>query len=193
MLYEEMTQLLQPGYSSMETGFKMLPNGELFVAVHNRMFDCKAHWLDLWFGHFETEADFIEWHPEEHLNHWWNDKWRKGQYVGAAHTSRQSIGGRQGQYSTIHFIDPATMFDMAAVAQAGATVVLAYGTPGDYGDSEEKVTRFVHVARNTKLGCEVRSRFWVRTKEQFGPLLIHHCLGEFGHAQAIWKREFSGR
>lgn len=83
------------------------------------------------------------------------------------------------------------MFDMDAVKAANATVVLAYGTPGEYGDSTEKMTRFVHVSRNTRFGCEVRSRFWVNTSEEFGPLLIDHCFGEFGYAQAIWKREFS--
>jgi hypothetical protein len=190
MNYEDMTDLLLPGYLPVETGYRMLPNGELFVAVHNRLLGCRAKWLDLWFGHFETEADFQEWHPDEHFNHHWNDKWRKGHYIGAAHTARQSIGGRHAQFSTLHFEDPARMFSKEAQERAGATIVLAYGTPGNYGDSQEKMTRFVHVARDTKLGCEIRSRFWVKTSIDFGPSLIDHVLGEFGHASAIWQREF---
>ena len=193
MLYEEMTQLLQPGYLPLETGYRMLPTGELFVAVHNRLFDCRATWLDRWFGHFETESDFVEWHPEEHFTHSWNSKWSKGNYIGAAHTAKQSIGKRHAQFSTIHFEDPAVMFNPAEVASAGATVVLCHATPGSFGESSEKVSRFVHVSRNTKLGCEIRSRFWVKANEDFGPLLIDHCLGEFGHLQRIWLREFSGK
>lgn len=193
MNYEQMTELLKPGYLPLETGYHMLPNGELFVAVHNRLFGCKAHWLDLWFGHFETEADFVEWHPDEHFTHSWNSAWRKGHYIGAAHTAKQSIGGRHAQFSTIHFEDPSKIFNPAEQAAAGATVVLAHATPGSFGESNEVVSRFVHVARNTKLGCEIRSRFWVKTGIEFGPLLIDHCLGEFGHLHHIWPREFNGR
>lgn len=192
MKYEEMTDLLKPGYLELETGYRMLhETDELLVAINNRMMGCKHEWLDRWFGHFETAEDFIEWHPQEHFTHTWNDKWSKGNYIGAAHTAKQKIGGRQPQFSTIHFEDPAVMFDMDKVREANATVALAYGTPGEFGDSEEKMTRFVHVARDTRFGCEVRSRFWVKTTEDFGPLLIDHCLGEFGYAQEIWKREFS--
>ena len=194
MNYEDMPLLLEPGYLPLETGYTILPSGELFVAVCNQLHGCKAEMLDWWFGHFETVEDFQEWHPDDHLWHIWNDKWRPGYYIGAAHTARQKIAGKEPQYSTIHFEDPLTMFDEKHLADSRATVVLAYSTAGEYGDSEEKAGRFVHCARDTKFGCELRSRFWLTTNsEDFGPLLIDHCFNEYSNCAEIWPRIFADR
>ena len=46
MLIEEVNQLLDPGYQSMETGYFRLENGDMHVRVLTRMPGCKGKMVD---------------------------------------------------------------------------------------------------------------------------------------------------
>lgn len=42
MLFEDVNQLSESGYSPFETGYKRLPNGDMYIAVLTRMRRCEA-------------------------------------------------------------------------------------------------------------------------------------------------------
>jgi hypothetical protein len=179
MLLEEVNQLLEPGYLPMETGYCRLPNGQAFAAALVRMPGCKAEMLDWWFGFFLRDTEtYKQWDPKAHLRFEWDDKWSPGHYIGASHYGEEYLAGKVLKF-IVKFDDPALFFDTSKFKEAnvGAVVCgegfLPDGTPDG---------RFVHLARDTEFGAEVRSRFWIYSgDEKIARGHMEHCLSEMGY------------
>lgn len=182
MLYEEVNQLLEPGYSDFETGYKRLPNGDMYVAVLTRMPRCEAKMIDWWFGYAGDTEKYKLWHPTDHIIGDWAN-WSPGHYIGASHLVHEYIGGELVKLK-ITFFDPSEIFDTSRFEEArvGAAVC------GNVGPLEEDIQmgRLVHFVRDTDLGCEMRSRFWLfQGEEKLGRNLMQHCIEEMGNLGSI--------
>jgi len=183
MLYEEVNQLLEPGYSSFETGYKRLANGQMYIAVLTRMPRCEAKMIEWWFGYAGDTAKYKLWHPTDHVIGDWDEHWKPGQYIGASHLVHEYIGGEMTKLK-ITFFEPSKIFDTRRFPQArvGAAVC------GNVGLLEEPVQlgHLVHFVRDTDLGCEMRSRFWLfDAPENLGAALMQHCIEEMSNLGSI--------
>jgi transposase-like protein len=154
---EELNQLLQPGYSTFETGYHRLPNGQMVVAALTPMPGCRGRWVDWWFSNYIKDTEtFRKWDPGA-LCFRWEENWKPGHYIGAKSYSELSIGPKVVRHRRI-FDDPASIFNMGKLAEANIEAAIC---GEDFNMDGGKEGRVVHVARRTDFGCELRTRFWI--------------------------------
>lgn len=149
MELHEANDLLAPGYLPLESGHARLPSGMVVVAALNRVHRCSGEMLDWWFKRHKSQEEFVRWHPTEHVSAEYHDGMMFPVHVRAGQTLRGRIQTRP----------PGNLFDAAALAASGASVV-TYGRGGP-ADGELWMMHTAHVGRDTDYGCEVRSRFWI--------------------------------
>ena len=64
---ERISDLLDPGYHEVETGWCIMPNGTGYLAVHNRMPGVTVEMLDWWFWwHSMASMRYGLWYPPGH-------------------------------------------------------------------------------------------------------------------------------
>jgi hypothetical protein len=194
MLYKEVNQLLKPGYLPFETGYERLSNGDMYIAVLTRMPHCEAKMIDWWFGYAGDTEKYKLWHPM-HVVGDWDEHWRPGHYIGASHLVHEYIGGDLVKLR-ITFFEPSKIFDPSKFAEARVGAVIC----GDVGALEEdmQMGHLIHFVRDTDLGCEMRSRFWIfNGDEKIGAGLMQHCIEEMSQLGAIlpglYKKEKSAK
>lgn len=174
---DEAKQLLEPGYSPVETGYYRLPNGHMHVRVLTRMPRCKGKMVDWWFGYLKDTETYKLWDPKSHLSLKWDEHWKPGHYIGASHTVEELMGP-QVLKARIQFYDPSKVFDTSKFKEAkvGAAIcAIAYENEVPHG-------QLIHFVRDTDFGCEMRSRFWLfHVPDIAGMGLITHCIEEMGN------------
>jgi hypothetical protein len=158
MLRERADDLLNPGYLPLESGYQRLEDGSLFVANLTMMPGCKGAMVDWWFGYLRTDEHYRRWHPRDHVSLEWDEKWRPGHYVGATHRVCETIGGELRKLK-IRFLDPSELLDTSRFEEARVSGVV-YGRTGLL-DVPVWTGHVLHLCRDTDLGCEMRSRFWL--------------------------------
>lgn len=179
MRLEEVSQLLNPGYLPMETGYARLPNGHMYIAVLTRMPQCKGKMIYWWFGYVGDTEKYKMWHPHDHLIGDWDEHWKPGHYIGASHLVHEYIGGEIAKLR-ITFREPSNFFDTSKFPEAkvGAAVC------GNIGllEADVQLGHLIHFVRDTDFGCEMRSRFWLfKAKEGMARDLMQHCIEEMGN------------
>ena len=174
---DEVNQLLEPGYMSIEAGYYRLPNGDMHVRTLTRMPRCKGKMVDWWFGYIKDTETYKMWHPESHRYFEWDEHWSPGHYIGASHISKEDIGNGITTVR-IQFFDPAEIFDTSELAKVGVAVCAnAFNEQGNHHG------RLVHFIRDTDYGCEMRNRFWLlhNPPDEIGPGVLKHNLDEMGN------------
>ena len=177
MLFHEANQLLEPGYMALETGYYVLSNGQMHVAVLTRMPGCKGKMVTWWFGYLDGTETYRMWEPKSHLTLEWDEQWQPGSYIGASYIAEGEFGGLVNKMR-IHFHDPSECLDTSRFEEAEVGTAI-YANAYDL----EKVPhgRILHFVRDTDFGCEMRSRFWLfRATESEATRLMHHCIKEMG-------------
>ena len=179
MRLEDVNQLLEPGYLPFETSYTRLSNGQLYIAVLTRMPRCAGKMVDWWFGYAGDTKKYKLWHPTDHLVGDWDEHWRPGYYVGASHLVHEYIG-KDICKLRITFSEPSNFFDTSRFKSAGVTAAVC----GRVGllEEEKQLGYLIHFVRDTKFGCEMRSRFWLfDAPDEFGRDLMTHCIQEMGN------------
>jgi DAPG hydrolase PhiG domain len=179
MRLEDVNQLLEPGYLPFETGYKRLTNGQMYIAVLTRMPGCKSKMVDWWFGYAGDTKKYKLWHPKDHIIGDWDEQWRPGHYIGASHLVHEYIGQELCKLK-ITFYEPSEVFDTSRFKEAkvGAAVCGRVGML----EEEKQLGYLIHFVRDTKFGCEMRSRFWLfEAPEQFVRSLMIHNIEEMGN------------
>lgn len=159
MQFEDVSELLKPGYLPMESGVLSFDDGTKTVAALTRMPGCKAKMVHWWFGWLGGTDQYKLWHPDDHLYSDWEGR-ENGQYIGGSHLVHEYLAGPSGPVFKlkIQFQPPAEFLGDPGFEQFDDVAVAA-----KIGDLEHPVNfgRMVHFVRNTRFGCEMRSRFFL--------------------------------
>lgn len=159
MRFEDVSDLLAPGYLPFESGVVSYDDGLKTVAALTRMPGCKAKMVDWWFGWLGGTDQYKLWHPTDHLFSDWEGR-KDGKYVGGSHLVHEYLAGSDGPVYKlkIQFQDPGPFLGDPGFGQFDGVAVSA-----KIGDLEHPVNfgRMVHFVRNTNFGCEMRSRFFL--------------------------------
>jgi hypothetical protein len=200
-------RLLDPGYTTLESGWVRLDDGQLHVAAWTIMPGCTGRMVDWWFGWLRTTEQYKWWHPTDHVWCEWVGERGTGPYVGGEHHVHEYIGGEL-QKLRISFREPATYFDAAKLASSGVSAAVC----GRVGELEAPIWggHLIHLVRDTAYGCEMRSRFWLgdvepaelaptpemwrqMLTERMAEGLVKHCHEEMsylaGFLPELWARE----
>ncbi|MCS6784057.1 MAG: hypothetical protein RMK31_01915 [Candidatus Caldarchaeum sp.] len=185
---DEASQLLQPGYLPFESGFKNLDNNILLVAALTRMHYCRKDMVEWWFAHGlsprEHTAIYKLWHNVDHVRGEWDEKWSSGNYIGASHIVDETLGGKPPVYKLkINFQEPSLLYDTSKFKDANATAMVAYIYDRDRG---LRLGVMTHYVRDTYLGCEMRSRFWLENANtEIARNLFQHCVEEMSNLAVL--------
>lgn len=153
---EILDEMLLDGYGTFETGVKMLPSGDAFVANMIPMPNCKGKMIAWWFGSFlENTSQYKFWH-RDHTTFEWDDKKKPGTCVGATHFSAEYISGELLQMA-IRFYDPMELFDAKKLEAANVGAVIC----AEITSGENHYATFIHLVQDTSVGANMKSRFWL--------------------------------
>lgn len=159
MRFENVSDLLLPGYLPFESGTMAYPDGFRTVAALTRMPNCRAKMVHWWFGWLGGTEQYKLWHPTDHLFSDWEGR-ENGVYVGSSHLVHEYLGGADGPVFKLklQFQPPGEFLGSPEFDQFDGIAVSAR-----IGALEEPMNlgRMVHFVRNTPWGCEMRSRFFL--------------------------------
>lgn len=158
MRFENVSDLLEPGYLPFESGVLSFDDGKKTVAALTRMAGCKAKMVHWWFGWLGGTDQYKLWHPVDHLHSDWEGR-EDGNYIGGAHLVHEYLAGPGPVFKLkIQFQPPAAFLGNAGFESFDGVAVAA-----NIGDLDHPVNfgRMVHFVRNTSFGCEMRSRFFL--------------------------------
>lgn len=173
---ENISDLLNPGYLPIETGWCQMPNGGGFIANLTKMPGVTAEMIYWWFTYFTmNDLRYKIWYRPCHLGHYISPTRRKicldpksripeDTFWGATHYAVEDIGGGP-ELIAIHFKSPEDMgFDMSRFKQPYVSALVA-----GYGDQlvllDKNAPRgcafMCHIVRDVPGGVEWRTRFWM--------------------------------
>lgn len=158
MRFENVSDLLEPGYLPFESGVLSFDDGKKTVAALTRMAGCKAKMVHWWFGWLGGTDQYKLWHPVDHLYSDWEGR-EDGNYIGGAHLVHEYLAGPGPVFKLkIQFQPPAAFLGNSGFESFDGVAVAA-----KIGDLDHPVNfgRMVHFVRNTSFGCEMRSRFFL--------------------------------
>ena len=201
----EATYLAEPGYTKLEVGYTLEPDGAIHVAVLTQMPNVTPDMWDWWFGWHGSKANRYKlWHPKAHVNAQWADDQDEVAYIGRTSLIDEYIG-EELMSAAIQFRQPTELgFSHESLKNPNDAVYICArlghpSLPVDYG-------WLVHQVRAVEGGAEMRSRFWVggpyiqvrkegvlaemvsgflrkvrSPPEQFAKDLLRHCSEEMNH------------
>ncbi|MBN1849662.1 MAG: hypothetical protein JW932_13880 [Deltaproteobacteria bacterium] len=178
MLFEDVNQLLKPGYMPIETGYYQLPSGHIHVAVLTRMPGSKGRMVDWWFEYHLDSAAYEMWRlkPPETLKSIKRNK--QGSYIGTNQILLEDPD--QGDIKLrVHFHDPSEFLDVSRFEETHTGAAICANV---YNFEKVPLGRTIHFVRDTDFGCEMRSRFWLyQASEIEGRHLMQHCIERMGY------------
>jgi len=210
----EVPRLNQAGYSDIETGLYMAPDGSIRVAVLTPMPGVSPQMWDWWFAwHGCQDNRYKLWHPGAHVSAAWQDgDQERLAYIGRTSMIEEYIG-KSLEKANIRFIDPTEL----GLQNTKNTVFICARV--GYTQLPLDVGWLVHQVRAVEGGAEMRSRFWmggphiqlrsavpgagilskilqktVKLSLSQGQDLLQHCAEEMQHLAAFLPqlyREFN--
>lgn len=159
MRYEEVNDLLKPGYLPIESGVVSYDDGFKTVCALARMPRSKVKMIEWWFRYLGGTEQYKLWHPVDHLFSDWEGR-VPGTHIGSSHLVHEYLAGPDGPVYKlrINFRDPKEFFDEKKWGNFGGAAICAR-----IGDLDHPINfgKMVHFVRNTDQGCEMRSRFFL--------------------------------
>lgn len=153
---QEVPVLSKTGYSKVETGLCLVPDGSIRVAVLTPMPGVSPQMWDWWFAwHGSQSSRYKLWHPGAHVSAAWQD----GDQTRLAYIGRTSMIeeylGKSLEKANIRFIDPAEL----GLKSTDDNVFICARV--GYTNLPLEVGWLVHQVRSVAGGAEMRSRFWM--------------------------------
>jgi len=175
LLFENINDLLNPGYLPLEDGYCRMPDGSFFVAVRTEFLDVTKEMLDWWFWwHSQEPLRYRIWYPECHFDisveGAQETSRNKPQYSHTTHFPVEDVGLGKEKLS-IHFLPPDEFgFDISRFEEANIATVIC-GVVGSVTHHIKQHTSMCHLVRKLSTGLEMRSRFWVGHTLRFNGIL----------------------
>jgi transposase-like protein len=178
MLLEEANWLLEPGYTSMETGFCRLPNGQMYIAVLTRMPGCKGKWVNWLFDSDQPDSTVYKEFNKDNLSLGSAKERKLREHVKNIFYNQPLTEGKLLKYRVIRE-DPSQIFDTSKLIEAGVTSVFYAKSYMPDGTPEGQI---VHIIKDTSYGCEMRSRFWIyNDTEETAQIRLEHYISVHGY------------
>jgi len=200
--FEDINDLLNPGYLEVENGYCINPDGTGFVAVRTDIPGATADMIQWWFWwHANKNIRYKIWCPGDHyaISVKNEDQARdlsltyEQRRVNNVHYPWEDTGTGPAELS-IRFVSPETFdFDTSRFSEAGVEAVVCGVVGYVVAGVTVEHTRMTHVFRRNGSGLELRTRFWpgsVLAIEELRSLAItedvlkglgRHCGREYNH------------
>jgi hypothetical protein len=178
-----------------QDGIELPEPGRVTVMAVDRLGGVTPEMVDWWFGRMDAET-YRRFHPVDHQKFGWTRGKQPGRYVGATHLTYHCYGGPPGPVlrTEISFLPPPPLPDLAVCA-------VVHALDPDDRPLPEETGRFVHVARRTGYGTELRSCWWLTVREDTDLELVtkgrlRHVHEEFAYLTAflpaLYRAEAAG-
>lgn len=165
LVFENINDLLLPGYLPMENGYCRMPDGSFFVAVRTEFPNATEKMFDWWFEwHAKESFRYRIWYPECHF-----DTSVKviqlplpdqPTYWHTIHYPVEDIGLGKETLS-IHFVPPSEFgFNISRFGESNIVTAIC-GFVGSVEKHLKQHTSMCHLVRSFSGGFEMRSRFWI--------------------------------
>jgi transposase-like protein len=177
MFFENINDLLEPGYLSMETGYRRLANGQMYIAVLTQMPGCKTRWLDWWFKNYHLKKG-IENRLENVEQFKSSKKKHKIKGIEAEYSGKYLMDQKISKYK-FRLIDPAKYFDEDKLKENKSCSIICVDT---FYSNETLSGHSVSIARNTEYGCEIRRHLWLDDcTEERARTRMEHTMTDMGN------------
>ena len=170
---EVIEELLAPGYGPMEFGDVMLEDGTVYSSTYARFPYAKGYMIDWWFSSYlKNTTNYQFWSPD-HGTFEWADNKKPGTTIGGTHISKETFGTETIPMA-ITFYDYTDLVDAKRVKDANISCFLVAEVR--LQETGQLLSCFLHVARDTYYGCELRNRFWAPgdTREHTRAMNLHN-------------------
>jgi len=173
--FENINDLLLPGYLPMENGYCRMPDGSFFVAVRTEFPNATDKMFDWWFDwHAKEPFRYRIWYPECHfdLSVKVTEPSDSNQpaYWYATHYPVEDVGLGKEKLS-IHFVPPADFgFDVPRFSEANVVTAIC-GFVGSVDKHLKQHAYMCHLVRRFSGGFEMRSRFWIGRDIRLNPFI----------------------
>lgn len=169
---ENISELMNAGYSEVETGYCILPNGAGYVAVNNQFPGVTIEMLNWWFAwHALEDMRYMLWFKKGHHGIDISEEDRKvildpttlmeAKVQGRVHHVIEDVGGGVEDI-TIEFLRPEQMgFDMSRFDSENYAIFGANGISQNRSGGPKAPAIMCHFIRKTEFGVESRTRFWM--------------------------------
>jgi hypothetical protein len=144
---------------------EILGPSRIRVAAVDRLGGIAPEMIDWWFGRMD-EQTYHRFHPVDHQKFAWVRGKQPGRHVGATHLTYHCYGGPPSPVlrTEISFIPPEQMLDpglFAAFDVGAAVCAVVHALDEQDRPQPAEVGRFLHIARRTGYGTELRSCWWL--------------------------------
>ncbi|MFS4447341.1 DAPG hydrolase family protein [Maribacter sp. 2307UL18-2] len=197
LAFEDINEMLEPGYLPLENGYTKLKDGTGYVATNIQFPKTTGKMIDWWFEWVGYDVmRYKIWYPGLHAsalyeNYEEPETFSISKYVLAnpegktKHTIEAMVKDGPLQDLQITFVNPEQYgLDISKLGKDQWAIC------GNVKSGNRLVVQMVHFVRNTPDGVEMRSRFWVGkdlpwilrklgVKNQALYDLAHHCLTEY--------------
>lgn len=169
---ERISDLMEAGYTDVETGYCVLPNGAAYVAVNNQFPGVTMDMLKWWFAwHPLEDLRYMIWYKDGHNGISISDDDRARilhpdtpmdkKVQGTVHHVIEDVGVGLEDI-TIQFLSPEELgFDMNTFDPARFAVFGANGISQSRSGGPKAPAVMCHFIRETDQGVESRTRFWM--------------------------------
>ena len=185
--FAEAARLQQAGYSAIENGYTLAPDGSARIACLTEMPGVTPAMWDWWFAWHGSEAQRYKlWHPLAHVDVRWADgEGETGAYIGRTSNIVEYVGPARLNVA-VRFVPPSSIgFDEALLAARGEVAICGRGISRDM---RVEAGWLVHHIRPVTGGSEMRSRFWIGG-ENVNPIGMTGAFGKFiGRAAARFQK-----
>jgi len=143
----------------------------MYIAVLTQMSGCKARWVEWWFKN-DARKERISLYDSS-SNHRSSTKKIPESNLYSDHQGRYVMEKRTLKI-TFELVDPSLLFDSSKLKAAGVHIVACGNS---YSPDRTVVGHTIHMVRNTRYGCEMRSHFWMyNTTEEKARIRMEHCI-----------------
>jgi hypothetical protein len=173
----ELARLLETDGLPMEAGYRRLDDGMWMVASLHHVASATGRMVEWWHARRKTVAEFRMWHPTEHLHCEWDEKLGANVYHHLVDGEVEKTKAQKRAASDY--------FDAAQLEKAGVSAAVC--SRGGPVDRDGWGAHIVHLCRDTRYGCEVRTRLFFGDFDPAPPAVLRPILLRiFDEKRARW-------